>query len=159
MVKLFCFFIFTITLIGCTAKPEDQIKERFQQLSAAASKAHADSVLQLAKKMQALASLLANPIAIEVPEGTFSGSYSPEEVSQKAVASFSPFETTQLTFHDLAISFPDDHSCHVTTTAKFQGTGGTGRYSTEAMELMVALTKSNGKWLFSSFSKVAVLEK
>ena len=93
------------------------------------------------------------------PSYSFSGSYTPEEISGYAARGRLFCSQLYLKFYDLVIAFPEMGIAKVTLTAKLTGKSNVGEYIDETHELEFVLKKIEKRWLFSKFEVVEVLKK
>ena len=96
---------------------------------------------------------------VKIPAYSFSGNYTPEEISGYASSGRLSLSQLDLKFYDLDITFPEEGVAKVSLTARVIGKSSSGEYIDEAHELESLLKKVEKKWLFSKVEVVEVLKK
>ncbi len=138
---------------------EKKIKKQFRLLSEWVSKDPGENILTMAYKIKKVGTLFDETSEFKVPVYSFSGSYTPEEISSYAAQGRLQCSQLNLKFYDLNIAFPEKGMAKVTLTAKLTGKLNVGDYIDETHELESLLKKIEKKWLFSKFEVVEVLKK
>jgi hypothetical protein len=138
---------------------EKKIKKQFQLLAEWVSKDPGETIMTMAYKIKNIGTLFDGTCQFKIPVYSFSGSYTPEEISSYATSGRLSFSQLDLRFYDLHIVFPEKGIAKVTLTAKLTGKLTVGEYVDEAHELETILKKIEKRWLFSRFEVVEVLKK
>jgi len=138
---------------------EKKVKKQFRLLSEWVSKEPGESPITMTYKIKNIGTLFDGTCEFKIPAYSFSGSYTPEEISGYASSGRLSFSQLDLKFYDLDVAFPDKGTAKVTLTAKVTGKSSSGEYIDEAHELESFLKKTEKKWLFSKFEVVEVLKK
>jgi hypothetical protein len=95
----------------------------------------------------------------KVPVYSFSGNYTPDEITSYAAQGRLASSELHLKFYDLDITFPGEGSAKATLTARLTGKLNTGDYIDETHEVESLLKKTGKKWLFSKFEVIEILKK
>ncbi len=154
-----------ITVIGIGAvlylfpSEEKKIKKQFRLLAEWVSKKPGENPITMAYKIKKIETLFDGRCEFEVPSYSFSGRYTPEEISGYATRGRLSLSQLHLKFYDLEIAFPEKGIARVTLTAKVTGRSNGGEYLDEAHELASLVKKVGKRWLFSKFEAVEVLRK
>jgi hypothetical protein len=138
---------------------EKKIKKQFRLLAEWVSKDPGENTFTMAYKIKNIGTLFDGTCEFKVPVYSFSGSYTPEEISGYAARGRLSCSQLYLKFYDLVIAFPEKGIAKVTLTAKLAGRLNVGEYIDETHELESVLKKIEKKWLFSKFEVVEVLKK
>ena len=138
---------------------EKKVRKQFESLSEWVTKEPDESIVTTSYKIQHIATLFANPCSFKADHISFTGSYTPEEISGFAGRSRFHFSNLSVKFYDLEVSFPDKKTAQVTLTATVTGETKSGEHIDATHELETVLTKAEVEWLFSYFEIVEVLQK
>lgn len=138
---------------------EKKIKKQFRLLAEWVSKNPGENTFTMAYKVKNIGTLFDGTCEFKVPVYSFSGSYTPEEISGYAARGRLFCSQLYLKFFDLVIVFPEKGVAKVTLTAKLTGKSNVGEYIDETHELEFVLKKIEKRWLFSKFEVVEVLKK
>lgn len=138
---------------------EKKVKKQFRLLAEWVSKEPGENPIIMAYKIKKIGTLFDGTCEFKIPAYSFSGSYTPEEVSSYAARGRLSFAQLDLKFYDLDIAFLEKGMAKVILTAKVTGKSSSGEYIDEAHELESVLKKIEKKWLFSKFEVVEVLKK
>jgi len=136
-----------------------EVRKQFDRLSKWVSKGRAESALTMARKIKRIGTLFADPCKFRTPIYSFSGTYTPEEISSYAAAAHLQLAKLSLRFYDHNIQFPEEGTAKVVFTAKLTGTTKMGESIHETHEVECTLRKSEDKWLFTDCEVVEVLKK
>jgi hypothetical protein len=138
---------------------ERKIKKQFRLLAEWVSKDPGENALTTAFKIKKIGTLFDTTCEFEVPVYSFSGNYTPDEISSFAAQGRLSSSELHLKFYDLDIIFPEKGTAQVTLTARLTGKLSVGDYIDETHELESVLKKIEKKWLFSRFEVIEVLKK
>ena len=138
---------------------EKRIKKQFRLLAEWVSKDPSENTFTMVYKVKNIGSLFDGTCEFKVPVYSFSGSYTPEEISGYAARGRLFCSQLYLKFYDLVIVFPEKGVAKVTLTARLTGKSNVGEYIDETHELESLLKKIEKRWLFSKFEVVEVLKK
>jgi hypothetical protein len=138
---------------------EKKIKKQFRLLAEWVSKDPGENTFTMAYKVRNIGTLFDGTCEFKIPVYSFSGSYTPEEISGYAARGRLFCSQLHLKFYDLVIAFPEMGIAKVTLTAKLTGKSNVGEYIDETHELEFVLKKIEKRWLFSKFEVVEVLKK
>lgn len=166
MVKIKYIIIAILIVIGVivavhhfSQSAEKEVRKQFDRLSEWVSKDPGESVFTTSNKMQNIATLFADPCRFKADIISFTGSYTPEEVSRFVARSRFYFSELSLKFYDLEIDFPEEGIANVTLTAKLTGKIKGGESVDATHEIESVLTDIEDQWLFSEFEVIEVLKK
>jgi len=138
---------------------EKKVKKQFHLLSKWASKETGENTFAMAQKIKNIGTLFAKHCELKADLISFSGRYTPEEISSYAARARFPFSNLSLKFYDFNVAFPEEGVAKVSLTAKLTGRSTTGEDMDETHELECVLKKIEKKWLFSELEVVEVLKK
>jgi hypothetical protein len=137
---------------------ERSVKRPFHSLAKWVSKEPGETTFAMARKTQSLGKLFVENCGFKASIISFSGHYSPAEISSYAAQARLHFSQLSLKFHDFEIEFPEKETATVTVTARVRGTSRDGEPMDEVQELHCLLKKTEGEWLFTDCEVVEVLE-
>ena len=138
---------------------ERRVRTQFDRLSEWVSKESGESVFTTSHKMKSIATLFADPCEFKADVISFTGSYTPEEVSRFTAQGRFYFSELSLKFYDLKIDFIEEGRANVTLTATLKGRTKGGEDVDATHEVVSLLTKVDDQWLFSQFEVIEVLKK
>lgn len=138
---------------------EKKIRKQFHLLEEWVSKDTGENTFTMAYKIKNIGKLFDGACEFKIPAYSFSGSFTPEEISSYAARGRLQFSQLYLKFYDLVIAFPEKGIAKVTLTAKLKGKLNVGDYIDETHEIESLLKKIEKKWLFNQFEVVEVLKK
>lgn len=138
---------------------EDKVKKQLRLLAEYVSKDPGEKNLVMLFKTQNLPSLFAEQCDLEIAGSQLSGSYTPEEIMSHVVRGRMQFSKLSLNFYDIAVEYPGKTTARAEMTAKLAGTVDKNKAVEEVREIQAELKLVDGKWLFSKFKVVEVLEK
>lgn len=148
-----------VVLVYVLQSEEHKIKRRFTSLAKWASKEEGENNLTMVQKTRSIGSLCAKTCYIKAPGTTFSGTYSSQQISALAARARLPFTSLSLRFDDLHIEVTGQQGATVRVTAQLLGTQKRGERVDDTRELECRLHKAEGKWLFTHFALIEVLER
>jgi hypothetical protein len=138
---------------------EKRVKKQFDLLSEGVSKGGDENAIVMARQMQKLGTLFDEKCELKFPADSFSGIYTPEEISSYAARGRARFSKLSLEFIDFDVTFPEKGVAKVNLTAKLTGRTRAGEQVRETRELECLLKKIERKWLFNDIEVVEVLKK
>jgi hypothetical protein len=138
---------------------EKKIKKQFRLLAEWVSKDPGENTLTTVYKIKHIGTLFDTTCELKVPVYSFSGNYTPDEISGYAAQGRLASSELHLKFYDLDITFPEEGNAKVTLTARLTGKLSVGDYIDETHEVESVLRKIGKKWLFSKFEVIEVLKK
>ena len=138
---------------------DKKIRKQFARLAENVTKEPKEGNISMVCKMQGLGTLFANSCDIDIPKSHFSGTYSPEEIVSNTTRGRIRFSSLKLEFYDIKINITGENTASVVFTGRLSGIVNNDKSDDEIRELDAAMEKVDGKWLFSSFKVVEVLEK
>jgi hypothetical protein len=138
---------------------EKKVKKQFRLLAEWVSKEPGENAITMAFKVKNVSTLFDRTCEFKIPSHSFSGSYTPEEISGYAANGRLYCSELRLKFYDLIVDFPEEGMAKVTLTAKLTGKSNAGEHIDETHELEAILRKTERKWLFNKFEVIEVLKK
>jgi hypothetical protein len=138
---------------------EKKVKKQFHLLSKWASKETGENTFTMAQKIKNIGTLFAEHCELKADLISFSGRYTPEEISSYAASARFPFLNLSLQLYDFNVAFRGEGIANVILAGKLKGRTTTGEDVDETRELECALKKIESKWLFSYVEVVEVLKK
>jgi hypothetical protein len=138
---------------------EKKIKKQFRLLAEWVSKDPSENTLTTVYKIKHIGTLFDTMCEFKVPVYSFSGNYTPDEISGYAAQGRLASSKLYLKFYDLDITFPEEGSAKVTLTARLTGKLNVGDSIDETHEVESILKKVEKKWLFSKVEVIEVLKK
>ena len=135
-----------------------KIKKQFAKLTEYVSKQPKEGNISMVFKTQSMSSLFADSCEIEIPGTPLTGNYSPEEISSNVARAKMHFSSISLNIYDIEVEIADENHASAVFTASFKASSK-NREAEETREISSSLVKVEGKWKFSGFKLVEVLEK
>ena len=166
MVKVRSFIIALIVVgIGIWAfihfsqSEEKKVRKQFGLLSEWASKAQSETPLIMAQKTKKIGTLFAENCGLRVPIYSISGNLTRDEIIGYAGRGRLLFSELHLRFYDLTVSFPEEWTAKVSSTARLTGKSNVGENIDEIHELECVLKKIEKRWFFSHIEVVEILRR
>jgi hypothetical protein len=138
---------------------EKKVRKQFDWLSEWTSKAQSETPLVMAQKTKEIGTLFAENCVLNVPLYSTSGSFTREEIISYAVRGRLLFSELYLRFYDLTVTFPEEGTAKVSSTARLTGKLNIGGNVDEIHELECVLKKIEKRWFFSHLEVVEILKK
>ena len=138
---------------------EKKVRKQFDLLSEWASKAQSETLLVMAQKTKKIGGLFAENCVLDIPFYSTSGSFTREEIISYAVRGRLLFSELYLRFYDLTVTFSEEGTAKVSSTARLTGKLNIGENVDEIHELECVLKKIEKRWFFSHLEVVEVLKK
>ncbi len=138
---------------------EKKIKKQFRLLAEWVSKDPGENTLTTVYKLRHIGTLFDTTCEFKVPVYSFSGNYTPDEISGYAAQGRLASSHLYLKFYDLDITFLEEGGAKVTFTARLTGKLNVGDSIDETHEVESVLRKVEKKWLFSKVEVIEVLKK
>jgi hypothetical protein len=138
---------------------EKKVRKQFRLLAEWVSKDPGENTLTTVYKIKHIGTLFNTTCEFKVPVYSFSGNYTPDEISGYAAQGRLASSQLYLKFYDLDITFPEEGSAKVTLTARLTGKLNAGDSIDETHEVESVLKKVEKKWLFSKVEVIEVLKK
>ena len=148
-----------VVLLYILQSEEHKIKGAFTSLAKWASKEEGENNLTMVQKTRSIGSLCKKTCHLKAPGTTLSGVYSSQQISALAVRARIPFTSLSLRFDDLHIELIRKGRATVRVTAQLMGTQKRGESLDDTRELECRLEKVEGKWFFTRFELIEVLER
>jgi len=138
---------------------DKKIRKQFARLAENVTKERGEGNISMVCKMQGLGPLFSNSCEIYIPKSHLAGTYSPEELVSNVTRARMGFSSLKLEFYDIKINITGENTASVVFTGRLIGVVNNDKSADEIRELDASMEKIGGKWLFSSFKVVEVLEK
>ena len=138
---------------------EGKVKKQFHLLSEWVSKDDGEKLLTTVRKVRNIGTLFARECVLKAHIDSYSGTYTPEEISEHAATARSRFSNVSLRFYNFNIDFPEEGRARVAVTARLTGLSTTGERVDDAHELGCLLKRAEDTWLFTQVVMVEVLRK
>jgi hypothetical protein len=138
---------------------ERQVKKRFKVLREWVLVEGPEPPLSQVGKYREGLELFADPLELESESHGFSGKLSAQDAAGYAARWRSTFQTLDVEFKDIKVTFPGDEEALVTTTARLTGQSTGGTAFNETHELECALKKKENGWVFARIVVIQVLER
>jgi hypothetical protein len=159
----------TLTLVTATAviiwmmmRPPDEqtlIVRQLKKLSSSASKYGGEGTTHALVKSKALEKVFAPSCTVDINIDFINGTFTPEEISGKAVFFRRFFNTAVITFYDINVELAGTEHAVTTMTASLDGELKSNKRVSEFRNLRCGLKKSNGTWLIHIIEIQPILEK
>lgn len=137
---------------------KEMIKEQLYQFRSNASKYAGEGMAQGMLKCKALERLFDKTCQVNINVDMFTGSFSPEEVSSKAMFCRNHCDSAVIDFHNIKITIEGDNA-EAILTASLDGSSKNGKRFNEYRELTISMKKIEGKWLIYNIDIHQILEK
>ncbi len=137
---------------------EKKIKHNLQLLAQYCSTDKKEGPIPQLVSADKAAKLCIVPCKVKVDSFGVDQAFSREEFSNHLIILKKMLPGTQFSFNDIHITFQQQDTATINTTVSLQGKTQNQRF-TDAYELDITVHKSDGDWLFSSFSVVEFMER
>ena len=138
---------------------EERIRKRCRVLSERVSSGPGEGNAAMVLETQRLPGLFADPVTIAVPRHGVQATYTPEELASHIARIRNSARSLRLRLYDIRVALPSTDEAQATFTARLTGAARGGENIEETAEIRAALVRRDGKWLFTSFKDVQVLER
>lgn len=164
MKRIFIVVIFVGVVTGSLwfwlgSSDDKKIRKQFAKLAENVTKEPKEGNILMVCKMQVLGTLFATPCDIDIPGSHLSGTYSPEEILSNVSRARMRFSSLKLEIYDVKVNITGENTANAVFTARLSGVVNNDKSADEIRELDAVMEKIDGKWIFSSFKVVDVLEK
>ena len=168
MVKYIKYAAIALTLIIITVivfsmfgeiSPEQQIKNRLNNFLAKASKSSGDKLSTGLLKSKGLEKFFASRCRFQIGVSSFSGTYTPEQISSNSMRSRTMFKRVKFSAHDIEITLTSPETAKVDFTGSLNGLTKRGKSIDDYKELTCKLRLVEGKWLIYSVSIREIIKK
>ena len=139
--------------------PEQQIKNRLNNFLAKASKSSGDKLSTGLLKSKGLEKFFAPRCSFQIGVSSFSGTYTPEQISSNSMRSRTMFKRVKFSAHDVEISLTSPETATVDFTGSVNGLTKRGKSIDDYKELTCKLRLVEGKWLIYSVSIKEIIKK
>ena len=141
--------------------PEKQVRKQLAALCDCIDKSAGEPNTTLIIKNERMGRLLAAEIDVTGDAAILMGTHTATEFQRLIQHGRFMFQSVTFTFADVTITFSEPNTATVDCTVKLKVAGKGGQTQSQNMvrQLLITLTKIDGKWLFSEFNAVQVMEK
>ena len=150
--------VFVFQFFGKTT-PEKQIRERLKNFLVKASKSSGDKLSTGLFKSKMLESFFASRCKFQIGVSSFSGTYTPEQISSNSMRSRSMFSYVKFSAHDVEILLTSPETATVNFTGAVNGVTKRGKSVDDYKELTCKLRLVEEKWLIYSVSMREIIKK
>jgi len=137
---------------------KELIKEQLYQFRTDVSKYAGEGMAQSILKCKALEKLFDKTCHVNINVDMFAGSFSPEEISSKAMYCRSHCASAAVNFYNIKITIDGDDA-EASLTASLDGASRDGKRFNEYRELVFSFKKIEGKWLIYKIDIHQIIEK
>ncbi len=138
---------------------KNRILKQLRLLSEYVGKSPDEKALKTLYKAQQLPGLFAPECDLELEGTHLTGTFSPEELASHVARARTNTSKLSLTFADINIVEINENSAKLVFTATLKGKSNSGKDElSETREIEATMKKHDGKFLFSGFKCVKVLE-
>lgn len=141
------------------ATPEAQIRERLKSFLAKASKSSGDKLSTGLVKSKSLEGFFASRCKFQIGVSSFSGTYTPEQISSNSMRSRSMFKYVKFSAHDVEVVLNSPETATVNLTGAVNGVSKRGKSIDDYKDLTCKLRLVEGKWLIYSVSIREIIKK
>ncbi len=168
MVKYIKYIVIVLLLIIITViafqfsgkiTPEKQIRNRLANFLAKASKSSGDKLSTGLIKSKSLESFFASRCKFQIGVSSFSGTYTPVQISSNSMRSRSMFRHVRFSAHDVEIILNSPEKATVNFTGAVNGVTKRGKSIDDYKELTCKLRLVEGEWLIYSVSIREIIKK
>ena len=139
--------------------PERQIEKQVEKFLSNASKSSGDKLTTGLLKSKSLESLFAPRCKFYVGVSSFSGTYTPLQISANAMRCRSMFKRIKFSAHDIQINLMSPSTAAVDFTGSLSGLSKRGKSIETYKELTCNLQLIEGKWLIYAVSVREIIKK
>jgi hypothetical protein len=139
--------------------PEEQIKDQLTKFLSKASKSSGDKLSTGLFKSKSLESFFASRCKFHVGVSSFSGTYTPVQISSNSMRCRSMFKRIKFSAHDIEIILTSPESAQADFTSSVNGLTKRGKSIDDYKELTCKLRLIEGEWLIYSVSIKEIIKK
>ncbi len=139
--------------------PEKQIEKQLEKFLSNASKSSGDKLTTGLLKSKSLESLFAPRCKFYVGVSSFSGTYTPLQLSANAMRCRTMFKRVKFSAHDVEINLTSPDTARVDFTGALSGLTKRGKSIETYKELTCNLQLIEGEWLINAISIREIIKK
>jgi len=139
--------------------PEKQIKKQVEKFLSNASKSSGDKLTTGLLKSKIIEGLFAPQCSFYVGVSSFSGRYTPVQISANSMRCRSMFKRIKFSAHDVEINLTSPSTATVDFTGSLSGLTKRGKSIENYKELTCNLQLIEGKWLIYAVSVREIIKK
>lgn len=139
--------------------PEKQIRGRLERFLDNASKSSGDKLSTGLIKSKTLEGFFMPGCRFHIGVSSFSGNYTPEQISANSMRCRTMFNYVRFSAHDVEITLTSPTTAAVDFTGELNGLTKSGKAVDDYRELTCELQLVEGKWLISAVSVREILKK
>lgn len=169
MVRYIKYLIVVIVLLGSgigvynyffkKLSPEAQIKKQLAEFIHNASKSTGDKLTTSLIKSKSLEKLFAPRCSFDVGAASFSGTYTPEQISSDSMRYRAMFKFVKFSVSDVEIRLTSPTAATADFTGELNGITKSGESVRNYRELTCQVQLIEGKWLISAVSVREIIKK
>jgi len=133
--------------------PESAVRSAHAELADALKRTESEAPTLSIVRIQTLRGLFAETVVITGDAARQTGSLSPEEATRRIIGMREFFDTLDVTYSYLAISFPGDDRavCELAARISARGANVPGEELLETLRVTSEMRNVDGHWVFSAF--------
>ena len=159
LITLLAFAVIAVLRFFDKSSPEKQIMVRLEKFLTDASKSSGDKLSTGLIKSKSLERFFMANCRFHIGVLSFSGTYSPEQISSNSMRCRTLFKYVKFSAHDVQIKFNSPTTATVDFTGALNGVTKSGKAIDDYRELTCKLQLIDGKWLISSVSVREIIKK
>jgi hypothetical protein len=137
---------------------EKKILKNLNSLAEYCSSSGEEAPIAALKNVMLAGKLCTYPCRVQVESFNINRDFTKKEFTDHVLMLKKMTQNTRFSFHDTIIDFPVDGRAELVSTLRLDGKTKDKRF-TDAYELSIHVEKTNGDWLFSSFTVVEFIEQ
>jgi len=137
---------------------EKKIRKNLNSLAEYCSSSGKETPIAILKNVMLAGKLCTYPCRVQVESFNISRDFNKKEFTDHVLMLKKMTLNTRFSFHDTVIDFPMDGRAELVSTLRLDGKTKDQRF-TDAYELNIHVEKTNGDWLFSSFTVIEFMEQ
>ena len=159
--KIPLFLVLLLTL-GSTfffwPSAEKEISANLDLLAEYCSSDKNETALETLQKARLAAKLCTDPCTVQMTSLNIDRQFKQKELTDRFLMMKKRLPETSFSFHDTDIKILPDNRAEVITTIRLNGKSVHGEF-TDAYELNITVARTDGEWLFSSFTVAEFMKK
>lgn len=157
-IVILCLIFFGAFLFWLFPNDEKEIRSNLSQLAEFCSSTEGTASLVIISNVGNAAKLCYEPSSFDIESFDIKRELIRKEISQHLLMMKRMLPDTHFAFNDIQISFSQKDIALITTTVSLRGKTKNQQF-TDAYEVDIVARKTDGDWLFSSFTVVEFMER
>ena len=137
---------------------EKQIRHNLDLLAEYSSSTSGEAVIAELQKAAMAVKLCSDPCRVHIESFAITQDFNQKELRDNFIMMKKMLPDTTFTFHDTLVDLPGNGRAEIVTTLSLSGKIADDRF-TDAYELDIIATKTEGDWYFSAFTVVEFMEQ